>query len=101
MRIDFYTKTILALIALALVTLPCTSLVKPGGVAAESPLASVQTKSGDVWAYILADDNGQDVNKTLYVGKITQLAFVAIRAPFHPPSRRLRAFPSRRRRPQP
>lgn len=77
MRIDRYTKVVLTVIAIALTTIACNSLIHPSGVVADSPLAGVQasagmggillfdTKTGQMWGY--------EGKKAEYIGKITKL----------------------------
>jgi hypothetical protein len=77
MRIDLYTKIVLTLIAVCLLTIACKSVVQPIGVSAEGPFAGVQfsgsmggfwafdTKTGDVWTFT--------PQKCQHYGKITQL----------------------------
>ena len=68
MRIDFYTKTILTLIALLLTVIVVKPILQPQATMAEGKYAAIQfsysggnhaffdTRSGDVWEY---GDNGQ------------------------------------------
>jgi hypothetical protein len=84
MRIDLYMKVILTIVAIALVTIACKSVVEPTRVAADGPLAGVQffglgsaiwgvdTRTGDVWAYGFDVDAGT-AKPPAYAGKITQL----------------------------
>jgi len=80
MRIDLYTKTLLTVIALALLMIACKSVLEPNPVSAEGPLSGVQvslmpmgvgifvfdTKTGEIWVY------GEN-NQAQYHGKITKL----------------------------
>ena len=78
MRIDLYTKVVLTVIAVALMTIAFNSLIHPSGVAADGPLAGVQasvaamggifvfdTKTGQMWIY--------GDTKPEYAGKITKV----------------------------
>ena len=78
MRIDLYTKVVLTVIAVALTTIACNPLIHPSGVAADGPLAGVQTsfaaglgifvfdtKTGQMWIY--------EHKKAEYEGKITRV----------------------------
>jgi hypothetical protein len=77
MRIDRYIKIVLTVIAIALTTIACSSLVHPSGVAAEGPFAGVQasagmggillfdTKTGQMWIY--------ENKRAEYAGRITKL----------------------------
>ena len=80
MRIDLYTKVVLTVIAVALTTIACNPLIHPSGVAADGPLAGVQTsfaaglgifvfdtKTGQMWNY------GNGIRKPEYFGKITKV----------------------------
>ena len=87
MRIDLYTKFLLTVIALALLTIACNSLFQPSRVSADSPLMGMQFamigtggflafdgKTGDIWYYQITGDEGKFVRNTgaLHVGKMTQ-----------------------------
>ena len=86
MRIDLYMKTILTVIAVALLVIACKPVVQPNGVAAQGPFAGVQffsdnpkigiwavdTKTGDLWQYNFHPGNGTPLEPER-VGRITQL----------------------------
>jgi hypothetical protein len=81
MRIDLYTKALLTVIAIALLTIAAKPLVHPTSVDAQGSLAGVQfvgggagilvfdTRNGDIWQYPWPNENYAPVK----VGKITQL----------------------------
>jgi hypothetical protein len=81
MRIDLYTKTILTVIAAALLTIACSSIIQPTSVAAQGSLAGVQfvasgpgffafdTRSGEIWQYPYPNQDYAPAR----LGKITQL----------------------------
>jgi hypothetical protein len=63
MKPDFYTKTVLTVIAIALIVIACERYVSPPIAQAQGPFASVQfssnagmfstfdSRTGDVWVY--------------------------------------------------
>jgi hypothetical protein len=79
MHTDIYTKAVLTVIALGLLTMACNSVVHPSTVAAERTLSTTQfiatndgflaidTRTGNIWRY--AAKPGPSV----YVGKIAEL----------------------------
>ena len=81
MRNDLYTKIILTVIAVCLAVVGWNSCARPQIVAADGPLSGVQffgvgsgllavdTRTGDVWVYPLAE-NTRSVER---VGKIVKL----------------------------
>ena len=84
MRTDLYTKMILTVIAIALLTIACNYFVKPVAVSAQGSLTGVQffgfgtaiwavdTHTGDIWAYAFDIDSGNP-KPPEHVGKIVQL----------------------------
>jgi hypothetical protein len=80
-RIDLYTKTILTVIAVALLMLASNSLMRPGNVSAQGALTGTQfialgqgfwaidTRSGEVWSYPSDGSNPSRIGKISQLGK--------------------------------
>jgi len=83
MRIDFYTKAVLTLIALALLVIAGNSLINPKqNVAAAGKFSDVQfsyamggilavdTRTGDIWDYGLGGEGGSGVQLLGHIDEI-------------------------------
>jgi len=85
MRIDLYTKTILAVIAILLTTIVLKPIGWPAIVLAQSPLSGVQfasgpdglefldTKTGDVWVYTPVQGASKPEFVAVHMGRLTRL----------------------------
>jgi hypothetical protein len=72
MRIDWYTKAVLTVIAIMLTVIACKPLISPETTTQSTPFAGVQAnggsffdpRTGEIWSYSqLADDYGRLIEK--------------------------------------
>jgi len=81
MRIDLYTKAILTVIAVALLTIAGNSVVRPTSVSADGALSGVEflaigpgfmaidTRSGDIWEYPYRPGTPSHMGKITHLGQ--------------------------------